>query len=86
MLCKTGTDIGEITKSSREQMVPVGLISRDTLLELTDKSYRYRRENGQERQGSVIFLAGVGLCASLLSESHGEKSKPYNRPLASVNA
>jgi len=45
-----GVVIEEITKSSREQIVPLGLITRDTLLELTDKTYRYRSENGQERQ------------------------------------
>ena len=45
-----GVLIEEITKSSKEQMAPVGLITRDTLLELTDKMYRYRGEKGQERQ------------------------------------
>jgi len=45
-----GVLIEEITRSSKEQMVPPGLITRDTLLELTDKTYRYRSEKGQERQ------------------------------------
>jgi len=44
-----GVLIEEITKSSKEQMVPVGLISRDTLLEVNEKTYRYRSEKGQER-------------------------------------
>jgi hypothetical protein len=44
-----GVVIEEITKSSKEQMVPVGLITRDTILELTDKAYLYRGNTGQER-------------------------------------
>jgi hypothetical protein len=44
-----GVVVEEITKSSKEQMVPVGLITRDTILELTDKAYLYRSDKGQER-------------------------------------
>ena len=40
--------IEEITKSSRKDIVPVGLITRDTLLEVTKNEYRYRSEDGQE--------------------------------------
>lgn len=44
-----GVVIEEIIKSNKEQMVPVGVIARDTILELTDKAYLYRGEKGQER-------------------------------------
>jgi hypothetical protein len=44
-----GVVIEQITKSSKEQMVPVGLITRDKILELTENTYLYRSEKGQER-------------------------------------
>ena len=44
-----GVVVQEITKSNKEQMVPVGLITRDTILELSDKTYLYRSDKGQER-------------------------------------
>lgn len=43
-----GILIEEITKSSHAQIVSVGSITRDTLLQLTNKEYRYRTEKGQE--------------------------------------
>lgn len=44
-----GVVIQEITKSNKEQLVPVGVTTRDTILELTDKAYLYRSDKGQER-------------------------------------
>jgi hypothetical protein len=58
-----GVLIEEITKSSRKDMVPVGLITRDTLLEVTEGEYRYRSEDGQEeyhvRKRRVSFDRGA---------------------------
>jgi hypothetical protein len=45
---KDGMLIEEVTSSSRPQMPAVGSTSRDTLLALTDKEYRYRTERGTE--------------------------------------
>lgn len=40
-----GVLIEEITKSSHQRIVPIGLITRDTLLEVTNTQYRYRTES-----------------------------------------
>ena len=46
---ENGVLIEEVTKSSHPHSVAVGLITRDTLLEVTDKEYRFRSENGPEQ-------------------------------------
>ena len=43
-----GILIEELTKSSRPDLVPVGLSTGDMLLSVTDKEYRYRSEKGTE--------------------------------------
>jgi hypothetical protein len=43
-----GVIIEEVTRSSHPQFVPVGAITHDTLLSLTDKECRYRTEDGKE--------------------------------------
>jgi hypothetical protein len=43
---KDGLLIEELTKSSQPQMAPVGTVTKDTLLGVTDKEYRFRTEQG----------------------------------------
>jgi hypothetical protein len=43
---KNGVLIEELTKSNQPQMAPVGTLTRDTLLEITDRQYRFRTETG----------------------------------------
>lgn len=43
---QNGVLIEQIKKSSHPDLVPVGLITRDTLLEVTNKVYRYKAEDG----------------------------------------
>jgi hypothetical protein len=45
---KDGVLIEELTKSSQPQMALVGRLTRDTLLAVTDKQYRFRTERGTE--------------------------------------
>jgi hypothetical protein len=45
---KDGVLIEELTKSSQPQMAPVGDLTRDTLLTVTDKEYSFRTERGVE--------------------------------------
>ena len=45
---KKGVLIEEVTKSSQPQIIRVGLVTRDTLLAVTDKEYRYRTARGSE--------------------------------------
>jgi len=45
---KDGVLIEELTKSSQPQMAPVGTLTRDTLLAVTDKEYRFRTDRGVE--------------------------------------
>ncbi len=40
--------IEELTTSSQPQMAPVGWITRDTLLAVTDKEYRFRTDQKVE--------------------------------------
>jgi hypothetical protein len=46
---KNGILIEEVTKSSPPETLLVGTITRDTLLSVTDKEYRYRTEQGAEQ-------------------------------------
>src|SRR4051812_22137236 len=41
---KDGVLVEDLTKSSQPQMAPVGSLTRDTLLIVTDKEYRFRTE------------------------------------------
>jgi hypothetical protein len=43
-----GVLVEEVTKTSHPHVAPVGLTTRDTLLEVTDKEYRFRSEDGRE--------------------------------------
>ena len=43
---KNGVLIEELTSSSRPELAPKGLVTRDTLLAVTDKEYRFRTEHG----------------------------------------
>jgi len=45
---KNGVLIEELTKSSQPQISPVGTLTRDTLLVVTDRQYRFRTESGVE--------------------------------------
>lgn len=45
---KDGILIEELTRSSHPNIVPVGLTTRDTLLSVTEKEYRYRTEYATE--------------------------------------
>jgi hypothetical protein len=46
---KNGILIEEVTKSSQPDIVRRGLTTRDTLLSVTQKEYRFRTEQGKER-------------------------------------
>jgi hypothetical protein len=46
---KDGILIEEITKSSRHDILSPGFTTRDTLLSVTEKEYRFRTEQGKER-------------------------------------
>ena len=54
---KGGILIEELTASDHPDLAPVGLVTRDTLLAVTNKEYRFRDEGGLEytysRQGSL---------------------------------
>lgn len=43
-----GILIEEVTRSSHPNLAPAGLATRDTLLSVTEKEYRYRTEQGAE--------------------------------------
>jgi hypothetical protein len=45
---KDGVLIEEVTKSSQPQIIRAGLVTRDILLAVTDKEYRYRTARGSE--------------------------------------
>jgi hypothetical protein len=45
---KDGELIEELTKSTQPQMARIGSVTRDTLLAVTDKQYRFRTERGEE--------------------------------------
>ena len=42
--------IEELTKSNHPEVAPVGLVTRDTLLAVTEKEYRSRTESGAEER------------------------------------
>lgn len=44
---KNGILVEEITKSSNPIFPPIGTITRDTILSVTDKEFRYQTENGK---------------------------------------
>lgn len=44
-----GVLVEKITKSSHPTIPPVGLITRDTLITVNEKEYRFRTEDGQIR-------------------------------------
>ena len=46
---ENGVLILEITNCDQPQIVPVGAVTRDTLISVTDTEYRYRTEDGKER-------------------------------------
>jgi hypothetical protein len=45
---KGGILIEELTASDRPDLVPVGLVTRDTLLGVTDKEFSFRTEHGDQ--------------------------------------
>ena len=45
---ENGVLMEEIVKSTNEKMFPIGAVTRDTVIQVNEKEYRYRTEKGKE--------------------------------------